>query len=123
MDEENVTAAVPILKTRCHYCSKFRHPREIIPIGGAHGAKMCWHCWGWHQRALKLLAGEIPAGCQRCGATFTALQGRAGSGDVRMYVHPKDGIYQVLCQICSDRYVAQRADLYRPTKYGHLKKV
>lgn len=115
--------AAPIIGVQCHYCSKFRSPREILPIGGPHGAKMCWHCYEWHVAAVKLLAGQIPSGCQKCGLTFAKLQERAGSGDVRMYVHPVDGIYQVLCQTCSDRYVPQRSDLYRRTRFGHLKKI
>jgi hypothetical protein len=115
--------AAPILKTRCHYCSRFRHPREIVKIGTG-GAKMCWHCWGWHQKVLLMLAtGKPPEGCQECGVTFDDLQAASGSGDVRMYIHPKDGIYQVLCRICSDRYVPQRVDLYRATQFGHKRKI
>ena len=37
----------------------------------------------------------------------------------RMYVVPKDGVYQVLCLACKNTYCAKRADLYRNTKFGH----
>lgn len=41
--------------------------------------------------------------------------------NVRMALHPKDGIWQVLCGTCSDTYEAKRRDLYADTPYGHIK--
>lgn len=119
-----MTAAPAIFKIRCHYCSHFRNPKEIIPLGTG-GALMCWFCYDNHLIALKMLCGQPPPGCQgdNCGLTFAQLQAEAGSDDCKMYIHPKDGIYQVLCRACSDRYVLQRVDLYRPTRYGHRKKL
>lgn len=111
-----------VVRMRCHYCSRFRSPREILNIGTG-GAVMCWLCYEWHGKAMLMLAGEPPPGCQVCGVTFTELSARAGGGDCKMYVHQKDGLYQILCQSCSDRYVFQRADLYRPTQYGHQRKI
>jgi len=109
----------PVLLTvECHYCSKFRNPAEIIPLGLG-GAKMCWHCYQWHQKALAMLSGHPPPGCQQCGVTFAELRLRAGGVDVRMYLHAKDGIYQILCRTCSDNYVPKRRDLYGPTLFGH----
>lgn len=116
-----MTSSPAIFTVRCHYCSHPRTPTEILKIGTG-GAIMCWHCYEWHLKALKMLCGQPPPGCQTCGVTFDELAERS-SGDCCMYVHPKDGIYQVLCRACSDRYVPQRVDLYRPTKYGFLKKL
>jgi hypothetical protein len=96
----------------------------VIYIGTG-GACMCWLCWEWHNQALEALAGNPPSGCQVCGVTYTQLQERSPNGDseVGMYVHPKDGIYQVLCRACSDAYELQRVDLYRPTQFGYEKKL
>ena len=110
------------LRVRCHYCSRFRAPGEVLSIGTG-GAVMCWHCFQWHERALGVLAGEIPKGCQECGVTFRELQARAGGGDIKMYVHPRDGLYAVLCKQCSDAYVPKRVDLYRATQFGHNLKI
>ena len=106
-----------VIAEKCPYCSKFRHPKEIMPLGTG-GAKICWHCYGWHQAAVRVLSGQPPPGCQECGVTFRALSDAAGGGDIRMYIHAKDGIYQVLCKACSDRYVVRRVDLYGATEFG-----
>jgi hypothetical protein len=44
-------------------------------------------------------------------------------GNIPMYLHPKDGIYQVLCRCCSDEYERERLDLYGDTLHGELKKL
>jgi hypothetical protein len=109
-----------IIGVKCDYCSKFRSPREMIRMSG--GVKMCWRCWQWHQVALKVLAGVPPPGCQECGVTFAELKAATG-GDIRMYVHVKDGIYQILCKTCSDKYVPKRVDLYGHTAFGRSQKL
>ena len=114
--------APAVFKVQCPYCSKWRSPAEIIPIGTG-GAKICWHCYEWHHQALKMLAGQPPPGCQECGVSFEALEKAAPGGNVRMYVHPKDGIYQVLCRRCSDAYTRKRVDLYGDTKFGWDRKL
>ncbi len=114
--------APAFLLTRCHYCSKFRSPKEILNIGTG-GAVMCWRCHQWHGEALKMLAGHPPPGCQVCSVTFEQLEERARGGDCKMYLHQKDGIYQILCKPCSDAYILKRADLYRPTKFGDKQKI
>jgi hypothetical protein len=111
------------IATTCHYCSRPRSPREILRIGKG-GAVMCWLCWEWHLRALRMLCdGTPPPGCQECGVTFAVLRDAAGDGDIKMYLHPKDGVYQVLCRTCSDRYFPKRVDLYRPTQFGSQLKI
>jgi hypothetical protein len=123
------SAIVPVpavLSTRCHYCSKFRNPHEIIPIGTG-GALMCFHCYEWHTKSLNALAtGSAPPGCFECRVTWAELRARPASGDetsVKMYLVPKDGIYQLLCRTCSDAYERKRADLLGDTVYGHLNKL
>lgn len=79
---------------------------------------MCWKCYEGHQDALKLLAGQPPEGCHECGLSFRKLAESAPGGDIKMWVHWKDGIYQVLCKTCSDRYIPKRVDLYGATDFG-----
>lgn len=111
-----------IIGVRCHYCSKSRSPREVIYLPG--GKMLCWRCYEWHGHAMGLLAkGEPPPGCQECGAKFDAMQEVNARGDMPVYLHPKDGVYQVLCGKCSDAYVQKRADLYGSTQYGRLQKL
>ncbi|HTB10950.1 MAG TPA: hypothetical protein VK752_05240 [Bryobacteraceae bacterium] len=97
---------------RCRYCSKQRPPEEMLPMG------MCARCLEWHMHALDLLAGKIPPGCQECGLSFSVLERAAADADVRLYVVPRDGIYQVLCRRCCDVYVRSRRDLYKGTPFG-----
>ena len=106
-----------VVAVECPYCSRFRHPSQIIPLGTG-GAKICWHCYEWHQQAVKALSGQPPSGCQVCAVTFQQLSERAPGGDTPMYVHVKDGIYQVLCKACSDRYVVQRRAFFKDTAFG-----
>jgi hypothetical protein len=109
-----------ILLVRCHYCSKQRWPHEIIRMPKGH--RCCLPCYEWHRAAIDMLSrGTPPKGCQECGVTFKALEERPGDGNTRMMLHQKDGIYQVLCPACSDRYVVQRRDLYGRTIYGHTR--
>jgi len=110
-----------VLAVRCHYCSHPRHPMEVLRLTG--GPIMCWQCFQWHQQAMRMLAGQPPRGCQECGVTFRGLEQRVAGGDVRMYLHAKDGIYQVLCRACSDNYVPKRVDLYAGTAFGHARKL
>lgn len=105
-----------VLQVKCHYCSRFRHPKEVIRMTG--GPIMCWRCWEGHQHALRLFQGQPPPGCQMCGVTFKALSDATPGTQVRMFVHWKDGIYQILCKTCSDKYIPKRVDLYGATEFG-----
>jgi len=122
-----MTAVPSVISVRCHYCSKFRHPSEVLDIGNG-GAKMCLQCHEWHARSIQALAeGGVPPGCFECRATWDELRLRIAPGDnpddVKMYLTPKDGIYQLLCSTCSDAYERKRVDLLGDTAYGHLKKL
>lgn len=110
------------MSIRCHYCSKWQHPREVMPIGKG-GARMCLKCFDWHQKAILMLAGHPPPGCQECSVTFAQLMERAPDGNVGMYLHSKDGVYQILCRTCSDQYARKRVDLYGDTLFGDRNKL
>jgi hypothetical protein len=34
-------------------------------------------------------------------------------------VHFENGLYRLMCQACSDKYVPKRRDLYGDTAYGY----
>ena len=113
-------STVPILvKAECRVCGKFRDPREFVhdEVVG-----FCWTCYENHLIAMRLLCqGTVPPGCQECGAPSASLE--APNGDVKMYLHPKDGIYQVLCRRCSDHYEHKQSRLYVHTPYGAARKL
>jgi len=79
---------------------------------------ICDYCVEWHNHAIEFLAGAAPKGCSACGATWQFLRDSAPGVEVRLYVVPRDGIYQLLCGPCVRPYTAQRADLFRGTAYG-----
>ena len=102
----------------CRYCSKFRAPEDLMGAG-ARGL-ICRYCFEWHKHALAVLNGETPSGCQECG---TRLEEISPGVEIRMYVVPKDGCYQVLCKRCCDSYVARRRDVYGATEFGRRLKL
>lgn len=107
-----------VLAVRCNFCSKQRPSFRVHRLTQAQ--VICDNCLDWHMHALDLLAGKMPPGCQCCGKTFEQLRVLSPSVEyqIRMYVLPKDGIYQVLCAECVKPYVSKRADLYKDTKFG-----
>lgn len=107
-----------VIAVRCHYCSKERPAWRVHRL--AHNAQIiCDYCLEWHNKAIEFLAGRAMPGCQVCGASWEFLRDAAvGSVEVRMYVVPKDGIYQVVCSTCFRPYVAKREDLYGGTPFG-----
>lgn len=113
---------IAIALVRCHYCSRERPPWRVHRLGSdARPAQtICDYCLEWHQRAIDLLSGHGISGCQACEATWETLRDREPDAEVRLYVVPRDGIYQVLCAACVQPYVKSRKDLYRGTPYGAL---
>jgi hypothetical protein len=113
--------AAPIIKLRCRFCGKFRHPREFV-----HDAVVgyCFDCYDWHRHALEMLTtGGFPRGCQVCGRSYDELERLNPRGDVKVTLQPKDGLYQILCQPCTADYERKRLDLYGSTPYGEAKKL
>ena len=109
---------------RCQYCDKSRHPKEVVRLPG--GVTMCFICAEWHGHALKILAGDIPRGCQGCGRTFFSLLGvtkRCLDTNISMRLVLKDGIYQVLCEPCAVVYRTKRKEFYRGTEFGGRLKI
>jgi hypothetical protein len=106
---------------RCHYCSRWRAAWDVHRLGTPEkpAQLICMNCLDWHQRALDLLAGHAMPGCQECCATWATLRDQAPGVEVRLYVVPRDGIYQVLCASCVGPYVRARRDLYVGTPFAH----
>lgn len=108
-----------VIAVRCNYCSRELPEFRVHRI--TNHQVICEYCLEWHFHALDFLGGEgQPKGCQECGATWEQIQlaetepGVAG----RVFVVPKDGIYQMLCRGCTAPYVGKRSDLYRGTEFG-----
>jgi hypothetical protein len=105
-----------VISVRCHYCSK------EYPAWRTHqlqrSQRICDYCLDWHNKAIEFLAGRGLPGCQVCGASWEFLHDSTLGVEVRMYVVPKDGIYQILCATCVRPYVSKRADLYGGTRFG-----
>lgn len=117
-----MSAASPlVIRVKCPYCGIFRSPRDIRPLGTG-GARICFHCLDWHAKAMDALCrGVPPPGCQVCGLKFADLKECDNSGNLLMYLQVKDGIYQILCSTCSDRYELKRKDFFKDTAYGQRK--
>lgn len=111
-----VTAVPSVFRVRCNYCSKQRYPWEVHRLQNAQ--LICDDCIDWHNRAMEFLAGRALPGCQACGVSWELLRDSAPGVEIRMYVVPRDGIYQVLCRACVMPYISKRADLYKDTAFG-----
>src|ERR1035437_8443803 len=105
--------SVVILGEKCPYCSKFRSPRDMIPMSG--GAKICVQCEQRHLDALDALTtGEFTGECSECGKTPDQLRGNGV-----MCVHFEGGRYKAMCKPCDAIYVTKRRDLYDGTQFWH----
>lgn len=117
------TVTVPqLVAVRCHFCSRERLPWRVHRLAG-NAQVICDYCLDWHDKAIAFLAGGPIPGCQCCGASWQRLRDSTPGVEVRLYVLPKDGIYQVLCRVCVRPYVSQRADLYGGTAFGAQLKI
>ncbi len=105
-----------LVAIRCSFCSKQRPSFRVYRL--TPGQVICDHCLDWHFHALEFLAGGVARGCQECQTSWAVLRDSTASVEVRMYVVPKDGIYQLLCATCVQRYLPKRSDLYKGTQFG-----
>ena len=105
-----------VVGVRCNWCSRERPAYRVHRL--ASNQVICDYCLEWHQAAIDMLAGKPPRGCQQCGISWETLRDSTPGVEVRMYVVPKDGIYQLLCAHCVRPYAGKRADLYGGTEFG-----
>ena len=105
-----------VLKVRCNYCS------QEMPVHRVHkfhrAQTICDKCLDWHNKAMEFLAGDRIPGCQQCERSWEVLRDSTPGVEVKLYVVPKDGVYQVLCRSCVGAYLPKRADLYRGPEFG-----
>ncbi len=102
---------------RCHYCQKHRPRTRVHRLQS--NQVICDHCLEWHFAALDMLGGSPPPGCQGCNHTWAELCAMTAGQQVRLYVVPKDSIYQLLCATCVRPYLPKRAELYKDTQFGN----
>lgn len=101
------------LAVRCNWCSKQYPEHRVHRLSNKAQQVICDYCLDWHVKAMDFLGGAPPCGCQNCDRSFADLIAAAPSAlDVRIYIVQKDGIYQMLCEVCVQPYVAKRTDLY-----------
>lgn len=108
-----------LILCRCHYCSHFRPPSEIITIGDS--IKMCFQCREKHVE--EIIKFHPVRECSLCHVSFADLGERELGPDLRMFVHFIDRSYQILCTLCDAKYVSQRRDLYGDTPFGWERKL
>ena len=113
--------AIPIIGVKCHYCSRTVPLWQAMSFGES--MVRCAQCQEKHLAALDALAGNPPPGCGECGVTFEVLAERTRGAEVGMFLHWKDGMYQLLCAACDRKYVEARKDLYGPTRFGRDRKL
>lgn len=105
-----------VITVRCHYCSHFRPPDEVMTIGDS--IKMCFDCREKHLEEIIKFHPEKE--CAHCHRTFDAL---AALGMDVFTVHWMDRSYQILCRTCNAVYIPKRADLFRDTQFGWEQKI
>lgn len=115
--------SVIIIGERCHYCSKFRSPSDIINQPG--GVKICIGCEQRHLEALAAMQTHNFLGCcSECGRTAEELKAQKRCGPLgQMAVHFEGGKYRPMCLVCNETYVPKRRDLYGETEFGWAQKL
>jgi len=104
-----------VVTVRCNWCS-IEKPEFLVHRLGS-GQVICDYCLDWHCTTLDWLGGgAIPRTCQICRTPWELTSPRDIAA--KIYVVPKDGIYQLLCEACVRPYTAKRTDLYGNTEYS-----
>lgn len=111
---------------RCKVCLRNKPEATFYRVNDTEGS-ICGTCGDYHEQALMFFAtGTPPKGCQRCELTFEQLRTDMTVQDetvkTGMYLHMKDGVYQILCRKCSDWYSA-RCGMYENTPFEHKRKL
>ena len=112
----NQSAAVFRLWGKCPQCGRHCAPEELKGT-----QPRCYHCQEWHEMAVNVM--EASAGCAECGKTWDQFRDEGGPAELKMYVVPRDGIYQVLCRPCCDEFVRLSRQLYAGTAFAEKMKL
>lgn len=109
-------------RRHCQITGKQVHPAEGFAFGTDGCVFYSLDGYAQHLEGLHLLnTGTPPDGCHECGRP--ASESLTPEGKNALYLHMKDGLYQVLCRACSDRYEVLVKDRYRDTPYGAQRKL
>jgi hypothetical protein len=109
-------------RARCRFCGRWRNPNDFI-LPSALQISPCFDCYRANEEALEVFANQRQPGCWECRKTIGELNRLRPETDGRMCLHRKDGLLQLLCFDCSNKYERQRLDLYGDTPYGERKKL
>ena len=109
---QGVAIFVPV---QCTYCSQWVNPEESNTLGDH--VRLCWKCQ--EKYVPQISAFNVPTACQECNTPVETLAAMEPGDEFGMFVHWKDGVFQMLCRRCDAKYVAQRHDLYANTPFGY----
>jgi hypothetical protein len=90
------------------------HPTEVAVYGFA---SICSACASEHPEKLGRFVNRNPTECEECHTAIKDLPEIDPAGNVRMYMHMKDGELALLCEQCSRQYTLKRRDLYGGTPW------
>lgn len=109
-----------VLHVRCHYCSKFKPASDVRSIGEF--VQICSNCYEAHNRRIEALA-EPPSECPGCQRAIADIQAAELGDKFSMFLHLRDGQYQLLCRRCDAEYIPKRKDLYGHGPFGRENKL
>jgi hypothetical protein len=113
----------------CNQCGKAISLSDAPFCGSQADGYKCFECQAKHRQAMAFLTDRIAENytklhtneCEVCLKTLDQIEDLTGRRS--LFFHWKDGILQKLCKPCSDAYEQSNRQLYRGTKYGHIKNI
>lgn len=109
MRQAQATWSGIVLKLRCHACSGMVSAGDATFLPG--GIIRCPKCSQKSAAEMSKFMAEHAMECYECHAPFRI-------GDIRVGVVWKDGVFQALCDVCTQRYVPKRRDLFAGTPFA-----
>ncbi len=104
-------------RRKCNVCQRHKPANEMVS-GNEKRGYLCTACYYKHHENLRGLSRSGPRACNECGVSFALLVERKPTAT--MTVHVKDGVLQILCKRCADRF-EPKAPQYKGTLYGYRK--
>lgn len=96
------------IATRCRSCGRQLRPSSVRRFGYA---SICESCLESIEARLDEFLSRNPDRCDECGRLIRDMECDA-TGNIFMFVHMKDGVFQILCDQCSVSYAVSRKDIY-----------
>lgn len=95
---------------KCKRCQKFSPAAEFV--GAGHG-RYCWSCYEKHLAVIATIQGKTEC----CDCQVKLIGDRPGV-KLACRLVPKDGVYQLLCEPCFQRWVLLTPAMFRGTPFG-----